>query len=84
MITYDYKYTEIELEYADLENGEIKCATIEIKGHRKQRNKKFIRKQLEAQGIKAKDYLIKSVLFRERQYKMEEKDFMKVATPSLF
>ena len=84
MITYDYKYTEIELEYADFNTGSIVSCTIEIKGHRKQRNKKFINKRLRELGIPAKDYAIKNIAFYERQYRMSEEAFMKIATPILF
>lgn len=84
MITYDYKYTEIELSYADFDSGEIRRLSIEIKGHRKQRNRKLIRRELESLGIPARDWSVLSTQFKERQYRMTESDFMKVAQPSLF
>ena len=84
MITYEYKYTEIELEYADLDNGEIKRATIEIKGHRKERNKKFIIKQLRENDIETKEYRILNIALKIREYRMEEDQFVQLAQPSLF
>ena len=84
MITYEYKYTEIELDYADLDNGEFKRIVIEIKGHRKQRNRKFILEQLRRNGIETKEYRILNVALKLRQYQMTEDQFIQLAQPSLF
>ena len=83
MITYDYKYTEIELAYADFESDEIVNATIQIPGHRKARNKKLIKHELEKLGINANEYTIKQISFKEKQYAMDEEIFMKYAYESL-
>lgn len=84
MIYYNYKYTEIELIYPDFTTGQMNTLFIEIPGHKTQRNKKFIRNQMLAAGITATSYEIVNRTFKTRQYSMSKKDFMKIATPSLF